>query len=182
MTSSDGAVVTVEGQPIVRAGEQVATITVLTGTAGTATLVFRAGAEARELTIAVGASPNTPVPAVLAAPVGIAIAPVPLTGVVISPIGAVSNVGVRLLSAPATSDVVVTVTSSDTNVALVQGVVVVHTGEQVVQVGIVTTTQGVATLTFKTGDQTVSFTVITGTPPAGSVPIIVAPIVGVQIQ
>ena len=63
----------------------------------------------------------------------------------------------------------------------VGAVVFVHVGEQVAQIGILTTIQGAAVLTLKAGDQTVSFTVITGTPPAGSIPIIVAPIVGVQI-
>jgi redox-sensitive bicupin YhaK (pirin superfamily) len=145
-------------------------------------LTLRAGNEVRELTVVVGGSGNGQTPAVLAAPVGIAITPAPLAGVVISPIGAVAIVGVRLLSAAATSDVLVTVTSSDTNVATVQGSVFVHAGEQVAQIGILTTTQGAAVLTLKAGDQTVRFTVITGTPPAGSVPIIVAPIVGVRIQ
>jgi hypothetical protein len=87
-----------------------------------------------------------------------------------------------LLSAPATEDIVVNVTSSDTNVATVQGTVLVHAGDQVAQIGILTGTQGSAVVTLTAGGQTVRFTVISGTPPSGSVPIIVAPIVGVRIQ
>ena len=181
-STSDPLVASVAAGGVVLAGQQVAQITIATGTAGVVTVTLRAGNEVRELTVVVGGSGNGQTPAVLAAPVGVAITPAPLAGVVMSPIGAVAIVGVRLLSAAATSDVLVTVTSSDTNVATVQGSVFVHAGEQVAQIGILTTTQGAAVLTLKAGDQTVRFTVITGTPPAGSVPIIIAPIVGVRIQ
>ena len=92
----------------------------------------------------------------------------PQAGVVISPVGAVAVVGLRLLSAPAASDVIAEVTSSNTSVASVQGQVVIHAGEQVAQVGIVTATQGVAEVTVKAGGRTVRLTVISGTPPAGA--------------
>jgi hypothetical protein len=166
----------------VLAGQQVSQITIATGTAGTATITLRAGTEVRELTIVVGGTGAGQMPAVVAAPVGVAIQPAPLAGVVISPVGGVAVVGLRLLIAPRASDIVAEVTTSNASVATVQGSVLIHAGEQVVQVSIVTANQGVAEVTVKAGTETVRFAVIAGTPPPGAVPIIVAPIVGVKIQ
>jgi hypothetical protein len=166
----------------VLAGQQVSQITIATGMAGTATITLRAGTEVRELTIVVGGTGAGQMPAVVAAPVGVAIQPAPLAGVVISPVGGVAVVGLRLLTAPAASDIVADVTTSNASVATVQGSVLIHAGEQVVQVSIVTANQGVAEVTVKAGAQTVRFAVIAGTPPPGAVPVVVAPIVGVKVQ
>jgi hypothetical protein len=181
VSSTNPAVASVFAATTVAVGQQVTQITITTGTSGMATLTLTAGTEVRELTVVVGGAGGE-TPATIASPVGVAIPEAPLAGVVISPVGAVATIGVRLLGAPATADVPVSVTTSDPNVASVQGPVLIRAGQQVATISIGTAAQGAAELTVKAGAQTIRVTVIAGTPPDGTVPVIVAPIVGVQIQ
>jgi len=181
-TSTNPAVVDVVGATPVLTAQQVSQLTLVTGTSGTAVLTIRVGNEVRELTIVVGGAASGQGPAVIAPPIGVAVTPSPLAGVVVSPVGGVASVGLRLALVPSAQDQIITVISSDPNVASVQGPVVLHAGEQVVQIGIATAAQGTAELTVNSNGQTIRFSVIAGTPPPGSVPIIVAPIVGVQVQ
>jgi len=181
VASSNAAVAHVTGATNIAAGEQVSQITIATGASGVATLTISAGSEVHELTVIVGDATGQTPPAI-AAPVGVAVRPAAQAAVVIVPATAAAAVGVRLFGAPAAADVVVDVTSSDPAVAAVQGPVVVHAGEQVAQISVGTGAQGVAELTATASGVTARFTVIVGTPPAGTVPIIVAPVVGVQIQ
>jgi len=182
VTSTNPAVASAIAATTVPAGQQLSQITIATGAPGVATLTVTAGSEIRELTIIVGGANNGQVPATVASPVGVAVQQAPLAGVVISPVGAVAAVGVRLLGQPAVADVPVSVTTSNPGVANVQGTVVIPAGGQVAIVSIGTGAQGVAELTITAGTQTIRLTVIAGTPPDGVIPIIAAPIVGVQIQ
>src|SRR5207247_1243661 len=70
VTSSDPAVATVLGTVVVPAGSQTATLTITTGTAGTALLILQAGTEVRGLTVIVGPPPAGSVPPSMAAPGG----------------------------------------------------------------------------------------------------------------
>ena len=181
-SSTNSQVVRVLSASAIRAGTQVSDLTFETGNAGVATITLRAGSEVRELTVVVGGDGSASTTPVLAPAVGVAVRPAPLAGVIVSPVGGTALVGLRLLGAPAASDIVAHVSSSNAAVANVPATVLIRAGEQVAQLGIVTPTAGVAEILVTAGAQTVGFTVITGTPPAGAVPIITAPIVGVQIQ
>jgi hypothetical protein len=180
--SSNPAIATVVAATNVPAGGQVSQITIQTGASGEATLTITAGGDVRELTVVVGGNGNTATPPIVAPPVGIAIVSAPQAGVVIAVPNAAAAVGVRLLGAPAAADLVGAASSSNPNVAAVQGPVVVRAGERVAQISIATSSAGAAVITIEIGGQTVRFTVISGTAAPGDVPVIVAPVVGVQIQ
>jgi hypothetical protein len=181
-SSTNSQVVRVLSASAIRAGALVSDLTFETGTAGVATITLRAGSEVRELTVVVGGDASIPTAPVVAPAIGVAVRPAPLAGVIISPVGGTALVGLRLLGAPAGSDIVAQVSSSNAAVANVPATVLIRAGDQVAQFGIVTPTAGVAEILVTAGAQTVGFTVISGTPPPGTVPIIMAPIVGVQIQ
>ncbi len=181
-SSTNSQVVRVLTASAIRAGARVSEITLETGVAGIATITLRAGGEVRELTVVVGGDGSAAAAPVLAQPVGVAVRPAPLAGVIISPVGGTALVGLRLIGAPAASDIVAQVSSTNAAVANVPSTALIRAGDQVAQFGIVTATAGVAEVVVTAGAQTVRFTVIAGTPPAGTVPIITAPIVGVQIQ
>src|SRR5439155_6682888 len=57
VTSSDGTIATVQGPVVIQAGARAASVTIITGVPGTATLRFHAGGETRELSIVVGTPP-----------------------------------------------------------------------------------------------------------------------------
>jgi hypothetical protein len=103
-------------------------------------------------------------------------------GSVFSGIGAQSSVNLTLLSTPAASSVPVVVTSSDPNVATVNGDVVIAAGSRIASLTIATGAQGVATLTLRHGGELAQIHVVVGTPPASHLPLIVAPIVGVSVK
>jgi hypothetical protein len=92
------------------------------------------------------------------------------------------TVSAPLLSADAPADTLLTVTSSDPNVASVSGPVIVPAGTRSVNVTVISGTDGVATLTFAAAGVTRQVVVVVGTPPASSVPNIVAPVVGVEVK
>jgi hypothetical protein len=85
-----------------------------------------------------------------------------------------------LLSTDAVAPTTVTVTSSNPNVAMVNGPVVVAPGSRSAALTTLTGIQGVATLTLRAGNDVAQLVVVVGTPPASLLPVITAPIVGVE--
>src|SRR5439155_954305 len=181
VTSTDPAVATVLGTVVVRAGSQTATLTVTTGTAGTALLTLRAGTEVRGLTVIVGTPPAGSVPPIVAPPVEVTVLRPRSLGEFITPTSGQQTMTVPLLPTPATVDTPVTVTSTDPAVAIVVGAVVVRAGSQTATLTITAGAAGTALLTFQAGTEVRALTVIVGTPPAGSVPLIVASPVAVVV-
>ena len=182
VTSSHPNVATVTDPVVIAAGARVASVNVVTGVEGTATLTFRAGSETRQLTIVVGTPAPGTVPPVIASPVGLVVIAQRRLGSVFSAIGGQPNLNVTFLSTPAQSPTTVTVSSSDPNVAVVNGPVVVAAGSRVAGLTILTGIEGVATLTLGAGSEVAQIVVVVGTPPASLRPLVTAPIVGVEIK
>src|SRR5207247_415574 len=149
VTSSDPAVATVLGRVVVPAGSETATLTVTTGTAGTALLTLQAGTEVRGLTVIVGPPPAGSVPPIMAAPVEVTVLRPQSLGQLITPTSGQQTLTVPLRPTPATADTPVTVTSSDPAVATVLGAVVVRAGSQTATLTITTGTAGTALLTLQ---------------------------------
>ena len=179
--SSDPAVASVVGAVMIPAGGQVATLTIATGTQGIAFLTMTAGTEVREVTVIVGTPPTGSVPPIVAPPAGVIVQAAPSAGQLIVPGSGQQTLIVPLLPTPATTDTPVTVRSSDPAIASVVGSVVIPVGSQVATLTVATGTQGIAFLTMTVGGQVRELTVIVGTPPAGSVPPIVAPPVQIDV-
>src|SRR5438093_919830 len=182
VTSTDPAVATVLGRVVVPAGSQTATLTITTGTAGTALLILQAGTEVRGLTVIVGPPPAGSVPPIMAAPVEVTVLRPQSLGQLITPTSGQQTLTVPLLPTPARADTPVTVRSSDPAVASVVGSGVIPAGGQVATLTITTGTRGMAFLTMPAGTEVRELTVIVGPPPAGSVPPIVASPAGVFVQ
>ncbi|MBW2388806.1 MAG: Ig-like domain-containing protein [Deltaproteobacteria bacterium] len=181
ITSSDPAVADVQGPVVIAAGEQVASLIITTGVAGEATLTLRVGSEVRQITVFVGTPPPGRVPAIVAAPVGVAVLAAPSVGQVIMGVSDEQSVDVRLLSGALSVDTPVIITSSDPTVADVLGPVVIVAGELVAPLSITTGAAGEATLTLRVGTTVRQITVFVGTPPPGRMPAIVAAPVGVFV-
>jgi len=180
VSSSNPNVATVTDPVVIAAGTQVASVHVITGIQGTATLTLRAGSEIQELTIVVGTPAAGTVAPVMASSVGVAVLQERRLGNVLSAIGGQSNLNLPLLSTDAVAPTTVTVTSSNPNIAMVNGPVVVAPGSRSAALTILTGIQGVATLTLRAGNDVAQLVVVVGTPPASLLPVITAPIVGVE--
>jgi hypothetical protein len=182
VTSSDANVASVSGPIEIAAGARAASVTILTGVEGSATLTFRAGTETRELTIVVGTPAPGTEPPVIASPVGVVLLQQRLLGTVFTPTGGQPTVTLTLLASPADAPTAVTITSSDVNVASVTGTAVVAAGARTVALDIVSGVTGVATVTLRAGNDVAQIIVVVGTPPAALIPVITAPIVGIEVK
>jgi hypothetical protein len=182
VTSSDANIASVSGPIVIPAGVRAASVTILTGVEGRATLTFRAGTETRELTIVVGTPPPGTEPPVIASPVGVVLLQQRLLGTVFTAPGGQPTVSLTLLASPAGAPTPVTITSSDANVASVNGTPVVSTGARTVALAVLTGIEGVATLTLRAGSDVAQIVVVVGTPPAALIPVITAPIVGIEVK
>ena len=181
MTSSDASVATVSGAVTVLAGSRVATVTVITGAPGTATLRFQIGSESREVTVVVGPPEPGTEPLVVARAVGVVALAAPSAGQLFTSPAAQSAFTVQLLSTPAIAPITVTVGTSDANIASVLGPVVIPGGARAASVTIVTGAPGSATLTFSAGTETHELTIVVGPPTPGTEPPVVANSVGVVV-
>jgi trimeric autotransporter adhesin len=182
IVSSNPGVVAATGEVSIAAGSQTATIDLSNGIEGTAILTFRAGGEVRQLSVVVGTPPEGTVPLVIAQPVGVTLLQQRQLGHVFSPVGGSASVTLTLLASAANADTPVFITTSDANVAGGGGPVVIASGSRSATIHIQTGVQGVATLTVKAGDVASQLVVVVGTPPAALLPVITAPIVGLEIQ
>ena len=182
VSSSNPAVASVSGPITVAAGQQSITVEVVTGVEGTATLTFRAGDSVRQLTIVVGAPAAGTVPLIVAPPAGVRVLAPPVAGTLFSSRTVQRTIVVPLLAAPRAGDTVVTISSSDANVASVAGVVTIPAGQLAATFTVATGIDGVATLTLDIGGEQRQILVIVGTPPAFMRPAILAPAVGVDVK
>jgi hypothetical protein len=182
VTSSNPNVVTVNGPVVIAAGSQTATIDLSNGIEGTATLTFRAGGEVRQLSVVVGTPPPGTIPVVIAQPVSVAVLQQQQLGHLFSAVGGQPTVGLTLLATAASVDTPVFVTTSDPNVAGVTGPALIAAGTRTATLHVLTGVQGVATLTITAGERTSQLVVVVGTPPAALLPIITAPVVGLEIK
>jgi len=183
VTSSDLAMVSVDEPVVIEAGDQVATLTITTGTTeGQATLTLRIGSEVREITVFVGAPPHGRAPVAMARPVGVALLQPSSAGQVILGASDQQTVEVRLLTAAVGVATPVSVTSSDPVMVGVDEPVVIEAGDRVATLTITTgPTEGEAALTLRIGSEVREVTVFVGAPPPGRLPAIVAPVVGVEV-
>jgi hypothetical protein len=179
-TSSDPNIVSVAGPIVIAAGSRTASVVVQTGVQGTATLTFRAAGETRALTVVVGPPAPGTEPPIVASPVGVAAIEQRRLGTIISAPGGRPALSVALLSSPAFALTPVSVSSSDPNVAIVNGPVSIAPGGRAVSLDIMTGAAGVATLTLHAGNDVAQIVVVVGTPSA--IPVIVAPVVGVEVK
>ena len=166
---------------VIAQGANTATITIVTGTAGTATLTLRVGNEIRQLVVVVGTPPPGTAPPTSSAPVGIVLLAAPSAGRLFVAPASQSAFGVRLLSSPAATNTPVTVTSSNPLVASVPGTANIPAGSQLVNVTVTTGVAGTATLTFRVGNETRELTVVVGPPAPGTEPPIVARPIGIVL-
>jgi hypothetical protein len=102
---------------------------------------------------------------------------------VITPVNGGATLGVQLLTAPATANIPVAVSSSNPAVVTVAGNVLVLQGQQVARLDLVTGLQsGVAVLTLEFGGMKQEVVVVVGTPPTNQIPVVTAPVVGVTVE
>jgi hypothetical protein len=190
VTSSDPNVATVLSPATIRAGESVAELHITTGSAGSATLTLEAPGLRFEFNVVVGSDP-TPgsTPLIVAPVVGVTVIPNAALGqVIVSPAApAAPTLGVRLFAAAATSEVQVTVTSSNPSIATIGGsttlTMTAAAGQQVLEVPVVTAgAVGTTVLTFEFEGQRRELLIVVGDPPANQRPALTAPIVGVEVR
>ena len=178
VSSSDPAIASVLNPGVIAVGSDSVAVTVTTGVQGTATLVFRAGAETREVTVVVGTPAAGTVPPILARPVGIVLLAAPSAGRLFTGVAAQSTVTCSCFF-PGRVPTPVAFSTSNADVASVVGPVVIAAGAIGANVTVATGIEGTATLTFTGGGQTRELTVVVGTPPPGTVPPVLARPVGV---
>jgi len=189
-TTNASVVQVVNATVTIAGGSQVAVLDLITGSAGTATLTLTGDGITETITIDIGIAPApNRTPPLAARSVGVSVVPSPSAGRVIAPAGAPSGgvLGVQLIRTARAADVIVNVTSSNPNVATVSGAastsLVLQAGNLVVPVSLATSgLAGSTVLTFEFEGERVELLVVVGNPPAGQVPPIVAPVVGVQVQ
>jgi hypothetical protein len=71
VTTTDASVASVSGSPVVPVGSRVASLHIVTGVQGVATLTLRAGAEVTQIVVVVGTPPASQLPLVTARIVGV---------------------------------------------------------------------------------------------------------------
>ena len=181
ITSSNSAVASVPAAVAIPQGRDSATITIVTGVAGTATLTIRVGNEFGQLSVVVGNPPPGTEPPTVAAAVGVVLLGAPSAGRLFTAPGGRSTFGVTLLSSPATVTIPVTVSSSNASIANVSDAVTIPVGSRVATATVVTGAQGTVTLTFRAGSETRELTVVVGPPAPGTEPPILATPIGVVL-
>jgi hypothetical protein len=114
-------------------------------------------------------------------PIGISISNPPSAGLVVLGTATTDTARLRLLTEAAAVDQTVTIVSTNAAVATATAGPLLA-GQLAADVTITTGVQGVATLIIRVGDVVRAVTVIVGTPPAGSLPLILASPAGVAIS
>jgi hypothetical protein len=183
VTSSDPSIATVSGSPFVPAGSTDAPIELVTGGAGEALLILRAGDEGRELRVVVGTPTPGQSPPALAPPVGVTVGGLASIGQVVLAPGATRSVALRLLDAPAPSTTAVAATSSDPAVAILLGGAAVPAGSTDAQLTLAAGTAGEAVLVLRAGGVARELkVVVTAAPTAAQSPPVLAPPVGLTVR
>lgn len=182
VTSSAPAVATAVASAV-QPGQQVTTLTITTGSNGTAVLTLTAGTSVKGLTIIVGTPDPSQTPIVFALPVGVTSPGLPFVGQVAAPVGTSVTVGIVLLASPAPSDTTVNVTSSNPTIAqVVTSSVVIPAGSRVATVQLSTGLAGTATLTLESAGLLREFKLFVGAmPPPLQTPVTAAVPIGVSV-
>jgi hypothetical protein len=180
VASTDPAVANVETAVAIQPGARAAVMSIQTGVAGSAVLRLRVGDVVRDLNVVVGVSP-TGVPVVAAPIVGLSARTVPSAGVVVIGTSSGSEVVVVLLPESSEFPQAVTVTATDAAVAVGEAAVI-PAGSRAAAVQIQTGQAGIATLRLRAGEIVRDLEVIVGPPASGPMPVVPAPIVGVDVQ
>jgi hypothetical protein len=174
ITSSNPAVVNVAADVQIAAGSLIANIPLTIGQPGTAVLAITIGGSTQTLTVTAGPPPGGVASPVIAQPVGITIIPNVTIGTVGAPAVGQHTFGLRLLAAPAPSEVPVTISSSNPAIADVSGPVSVEAGQQVAPITLLSTAEGVATLAITAAGQTRHLTIVIGAAAASQLPAVIA--------
>lgn len=190
VTSSDPAVVDISSPGVVLAGEQVLSLTLLTGAAGRAVITIDAGGFRTALEILVGTEPDaSSTPATTAPPVGVGVIVQAALGRVLAPANVTTTprLVVPLLAAPASEPVEVVVTTTNPTVVGVGAspsiAATVPAGVQTLEIALsIPGVEGAAVITFEYEGQRRELLVTVGDPPASRIPVLAAPIVGVEIK
>jgi hypothetical protein len=184
LSSSDPSIATVPATIAVVPGQRFVDIPVTSGASdGEATISMREGTMARDVSLVVGSIPTGRLPVAVTQPVGVGVWPRAPIAQVITPVNGGATLGVQLLTAPATANIPVAVSSSNPAVVTVAGNVLVLQGQQVARLDLVTGLQsGVAVLTLEFGGMKQEVVVVVGTPPTNQIPVVTAPVVGVTVE
>jgi hypothetical protein len=163
----------------VAAGQSFVDVDVTALADGVATIIVRAGEEAFAFTVFVGVPPAGSVPILTASPVGLSISNAPNVAQIIAGAGRDVVLVVPVLSAPATVDTPVAVTSADAAIATAFGGIV-PAGSTSLTITIHTVSEGSTTLILRAGSDVRSVTVVVGVPRPDATPLLVARPVGVS--
>ncbi len=182
VTTSASGVATATASAV-QPGQQVTTLTITSGSEGTAVLTLRAGTSVRSVTVIVGTPAPNQTPIVFAPAVGISMPGLPFVGQASAPIGTTVTLGIVLLPAPAGANTNVNVVSNNSTVAqVVNPTVVIPAGGRVATIEVVTGAAGTARLTLESNGLTREFTILVGGSPAPSqTPVAAAPAVGISV-
>ena len=116
-----------------------------------------------------------------AAPVGLSVLSLAPLGQVVSVPNSTASIFLRLVDSPVLVDTPVSITSTASTVARVDGTVTLPAGAQGVLVVLTTGNAGEAVLTFQAGATRQQLTIIVGVPQAGRVPPVLAAPVGLSV-
>jgi hypothetical protein len=169
---------------VVPQDSQVATLPLMTGVAGEAVLILRAGTEVRQLTVIVGVPPPGRVVPVSAVPVGLAVLQAGTAGTLFLDVNGRREVVLRLLSVPEAADVTIEASSTNPPVAsITPDSVTLQAGQQdatfTVQTG---ASNAEALITLRIGTDVRTLLVVVGVPPQARIPLTLAPSVGVEVE
>ena len=190
VTSSNPAIATINGTATIAAGSRMVTVSITTGSAGTAILTLDAGSIRREFSLIVGSTlPPSGTPVITAPPVGISVVPSPagVGRIAIAPGAAVNaTIGVQVMRTGRAMPATVTVSSSNPAiVGFASGAQVTRTiaaGELVLPIDLVSPgTPGAAILRFEIDGEVRELLVVVGDPSPSQIPAVMAPVVGVRI-
>ncbi len=167
---------------LVPQGSMLARVAISGGAAGEAELTLRAGAAGRSLSVFVGAAPADRIPAIVAAPVGLAVRGFGSAGTAIVPVGGSAVLEVVLLAANAPAPIAVQISSSDPAIAMVLGPVVIPQGSRAATLTVTTGSAGMAELVLRAGAEGRSLTIVVGAASPDALPAVVARPVGIAIR
>jgi hypothetical protein len=161
-----------------------------TNNPGRATLTLSVNGQTLTLDVAVGVDVAADrMPLIAGPPVGVSVVRAGSAGQVIAPEGVVSlpTLKIPLLASPAVTPVQVTVTSGNPSMVSLGGLgsttVSIAQGEQTIDLPLsIAGTGGTGLLFFEFEGQRRELLVIVGEPPNGQLPLLSAPVVGVEIK
>lgn len=177
--STNTAVATARAAAIA-AGDTATLIEITAHADGIVTLVLRAGDAVKSIQVFVGAPPPGSAPLLLARPTGASIANAAAAGQVLLATGGQSIITVSVLSAPASAETPVSVSSLEPSIATGTSAPI-PAGETTATISIQGLANGVTTLIVRAGADVRSVQVTIGPPAPGTEPLILARPAGLSI-